>query len=118
MFPIKLALWLSVLAPSVLWLFADPPMPHSLTFFSFRVVSVQYTGIIGIAMMSLGLLLATRPFWLENLLNGLDKMYCLHKWLGIGGLFCPSSIGGWPKEQNGWLAGAGWTGPRGILNQR
>jgi len=107
MFPIKLALWLSVLVPIVLWLFADTLVPHPFTFFSFRAVSVQYTGIIGIAMMSLGLLLASRPLWLEKSLNGLDKMYRLHKWLGIGGLIL-SILHWWLGKGTKWMVGWGW----------
>ncbi len=37
-------------------------------------------------MMAFANLLAIRPKWLEPALDGLDKMYRLHKWLGIGGL--------------------------------
>jgi predicted ferric reductase len=82
-------------------------VPHPFTFFSFRAVSVQYTGIIGIAMMSLGLLLAARPLWLEKSLNGLDKMYRLHKWLGIGGLIL-SILHWWLAKGTKWMVGWGW----------
>ena len=47
---------------------------------------LQLTGLIAISSMSLILVLATRPKWLEPWLGGLDKTYRLHKWLGITAL--------------------------------
>jgi predicted ferric reductase len=46
----------------------------------------QLTGILSTAMMCFAIFLATRPKFLEPALNGLDKMYRLHKWLGVGAL--------------------------------
>ncbi|VVE62121.1 ferric reductase [Pandoraea captiosa] len=36
--------------------------------------------------MSFAIVLSVRPVWIEARLNGLDKMYRLHKWLGISAL--------------------------------
>ncbi|MFD1259389.1 ferredoxin reductase family protein [Entomomonas asaccharolytica] len=44
---------------------------------------IYLTGIISFAFMSLIMLLAIRPKWLESVFGGLDKMYYLHKWAGI-----------------------------------
>lgn len=41
------------------------------------------SGYLAINFMSITLLLATRPAWLEIPTGGLDKMYQLHKWTGI-----------------------------------
>lgn len=41
------------------------------------------SGYLAINFMSLTLLLATRPAWLETPLSGLDSIYQLHKWTGI-----------------------------------
>ncbi len=41
------------------------------------------TGLGSFVLMSLIMLLAIRPRWLEKRLHGLDKMYRLHKWAGI-----------------------------------
>lgn len=41
------------------------------------------SGYLAINFMSITLLLAARPAWLEVPLGGLDKMYQLHKWTGI-----------------------------------
>jgi len=45
--------------------------------------SLYLSGLLSIALMSVTMMLATRPAWLEAPLNGLDKMYILHKWTGI-----------------------------------
>lgn len=47
---------------------------------------MQGTGVLAIVLMSLALLLAARPRVVEPWLGGLDKMYRLHKWLGIANL--------------------------------
>lgn len=41
------------------------------------------SGYLAINFMSLTLLLATRPAWLETPLGGLDSIYQLHKWIGL-----------------------------------
>lgn len=51
--------------------------------FAWRSLLLQYSGILAFTVMSLGMLLAMRLNWLEDKLNGLDKVYRLHKWLGI-----------------------------------
>lgn len=49
---------------------------------------LHLSGLLAISLMSLSMLLAARPVWLERPLNGLDQMYRLHKWAGIGaGIF-------------------------------
>ncbi|WP_370677148.1 ferric reductase-like transmembrane domain-containing protein [Pleomorphomonas sp. PLEO] len=46
----------------------------------------QLTGFLSLGMMAFAAVLSTRQKWLEPSLGGLDKMYRLHKWLGIGAL--------------------------------
>lgn len=41
------------------------------------------SGVFSIALMSLAMVLATRPAWLERPLGGMDRTYRLHKWSGI-----------------------------------
>lgn len=43
-------------------------------------------GAASIAAMSLTLILSARPRWAEPLFGGLDRMYKVHKWLGIAAL--------------------------------
>lgn len=44
------------------------------------------SGYLAINFMSITMVLATRPGWLESPLGGLDSMYQLHKWTGILGV--------------------------------
>jgi predicted ferric reductase len=48
-----------------------------------RQEGMYVTGLASIALMSLSMLLATRPAWLEKPLGGMDRIYRLHKWSGI-----------------------------------
>jgi predicted ferric reductase len=41
------------------------------------------SGFLSIALMSLAMLLATRPAWLEGAFGGMDRIYRTHKWAGI-----------------------------------
>ena len=55
------------------------------------------------------MILATRPVIFEPYLGGLDKMYRLHKWLGISGLVM--SIAHWLCTQAPkWFVSLGWIG--------
>jgi predicted ferric reductase len=47
---------------------------------------VQYSGLLAMAWMSFGMVLAVRPKLHVRWFGGLDKMYRLHKWLGISAL--------------------------------
>lgn len=82
---IKYILWGTLLILSGLWLLNES-LPETFNYFNFRLLANQYSGTIAIATMSLCMFLAIRPKWLEKTLNGLDKGYRLHKWLGITAL--------------------------------
>lgn len=83
---IKIALWSIPTALTVLWFAASLPFPEITGFITVRNLLVQYLGIIAIGVMSVAMILATRAKWLEPWLNGLDKSYRLHKWMGITAL--------------------------------
>lgn len=69
-----------------LWLLAEPtPWPGLEGTRLLRGLLLQATGVIGIGLMSVGMLLAARPGKLERPLGGLDRMMQLHRWLGVGG---------------------------------
>tara|TARA_R110001583_G_scaffold130834_1_gene282565 strand:+ start:67843 stop:69180 length:1338 start_codon:yes stop_codon:yes gene_type:complete len=104
---IKYTLLLALLLPTALWLFADSLLPEPLTYFSFRSVFVQYSGVMAIALMSVAILLALRPTFIEPYLKGLDKMYRLHKWLGISALVFSVSHW-WFAKGTKWMVGWGW----------
>src|SRR5690606_28848795 len=65
------------------------------------------SGVLGIGLMSVAMLLALRPKWLEHHLDGLDKMYRLHKWLGIGALVA-AVLHWWVAQGTKWMVGWGW----------
>lgn len=51
-----------------------------------RQEALNLSGYLAIALMSLAMLLATRPAWLEAPLGGMDRVYRTHKWAGILGV--------------------------------
>ena len=105
-------LWGSLLAVSLLWWLSDTTVFDKLpTFFAFRDVFMQYSGVIAITVMSIAMLLAVRPVALESTLGGLDKMYRLHKWLGITALVVSTAH---------WLMAKGpkWASAWGLIERR
>lgn len=48
-----------------------------------RQESLYLTGLWSVALLSLAMVLATRPAWLERPLGGMDRIYRAHKWAGI-----------------------------------
>lgn len=111
---IKLGYVLVLATLSMLWLAADPLLLQGDRFFALRNLLVHYTGVIGIGVMSVGMLLALRPLWVEPLLGGIDKVYRLHKWLGVTGLTIAVAHWLWAKGPK-WAVGWGWLArpPRG-----
>ncbi|MEM5494075.1 ferric reductase-like transmembrane domain-containing protein [Hoeflea sp. AS16] len=83
---IKLVFWSVLILISLLWLVADPAVFQADGVFSLRGFMMQYSGLLAMGSMSIAMILALRPRWPERWLGGLDKMYRLHKWLGISGL--------------------------------
>jgi len=104
---IKIAFGLLLLAITLLWLLADGILPQPLSYFQFRSLYIQYTGVVAVSVMSVAMLLVLRPSWLERPLNGLDKTYRLHKWLGIAGLVM-AVIHWWLAQGTKWMVGWGW----------
>ena len=96
-----------LLALAGLWLLADTLLPDPFGWFPFRGVFVQFSGAIAIGVMSMAMILAMRSRWLESRLNGLDKMYRLHKWLGITALVAAVSHW-WFALGTKWMVGWGW----------
>ncbi|MEP0518769.1 MAG: ferric reductase-like transmembrane domain-containing protein [Hyphomicrobiales bacterium] len=46
----------------------------------------QYLGSAALIVMGISQLLATRFRWLETVFGGLDRIYIIHKWLGVGAI--------------------------------
>jgi predicted ferric reductase len=102
---LKRAFWGILAVLVLLWLMAEPTVFQSASFFALRGMMVQLSGILAIGCMSVAMILALRPRWPEGWLGGLDKMYRLHKWLGITALV--TAIVHWlwangPKWAVGW----------------
>ncbi|MCO5120900.1 MAG: ferric reductase-like transmembrane domain-containing protein [Burkholderiaceae bacterium] len=116
---LKRAFWGTHLVLLILWLIAEPTVLQSTGFSGPRRAVVQLTGIVAIACMSLAMVLALRPLWPQAWLGGLDKMYRLHKWLGISSLAIAIIHWLWAKWPD-WVAGSGRLerpvrGPRGAI---
>jgi predicted ferric reductase len=63
-----------------------PAATHPL--WQLRQEAMYLSGLLSIALMSVSMLLATRPTWLEAPLGGMDRVYRTHKWAGLlAGLF-------------------------------
>lgn len=92
---------------TALWWAANPTAWATQGFLPWRSLFVDWTGVMAIGVMSVGLVLAVRPVIFEPWLGGLDKMYRLHKWLGIAALV--AAISHWVGVQAPkWLVDLGW----------
>ncbi|HEY9280777.1 MAG TPA: ferric reductase-like transmembrane domain-containing protein, partial [Eoetvoesiella sp.] len=92
-------------ALTFLWLLADNPFQSAHAFFPLRSSLVNYTGVLAMGAMSVGMVLALRPFAIESFLGGMDKSYRLHKWLGVTALVVSVIHWLWavvPKWMVGW----------------
>jgi len=83
---LKIALVAAIGLPLILWSLADTLYSSPFDYKQFRDAAIQLTGIVAIVAMSVAAVLAARPRLVEGFFNGLDKMYLLHKWLGITAL--------------------------------
>lgn len=104
---VKQIFWGFLLALTALWWVADGTTFVTLDgLFAWRNVLVQYSGVLSIGVMSISMLLAVRPVVFEPHVGGLDKMYRLHKWLGISALV--TAVAHWVISQGPkWLIGLG-----------
>ncbi|WP_313311405.1 ferric reductase-like transmembrane domain-containing protein [Pulveribacter sp.] len=65
--------------------------------------ALYLSGLWSIGLMSLALLLALRLPWLERPLGGMDQVYRLHKWAGVGAAL--TAVAHWgAKESSGWIS--------------
>jgi predicted ferric reductase len=83
---IQLTFIFLIIALTGLWLLAEGVLTTTFETLASWTSLLYYSGIIGIGVMSVSMILAVRPVVVEPYLGGLDKMYRLHKWLGITGL--------------------------------
>jgi predicted ferric reductase len=103
----QLALAGTLMAVLALWLVTAPFNGVGFSVFALRSPFLQATCTLAIAVMSVAMVLATRPVFFEPWLGGLDKMYRLHKWLGISAL--AFSVAHWLwVEAPKWMTELGW----------
>lgn len=106
--PIKIAFLSLILISTLLWWQAGyGEISLASGVFAWRSLMIQYSGILTFAAMSTTVFLAIRSRGVERLLGGVDKMYRLHKWLGITVLLLSIVHWLWVKAPK-WLAQAGW----------
>ncbi|MBV6488393.1 MAG: Flavohemoprotein [Pseudorhodoplanes sp.] len=115
---INAAFWIALVLVTLLWLAADPRALQPPAFFALRGSAIQLSGILAMACMSLAMILALRPRYPERWIGGLDKMYRLHKWFGIGALALAVAHWLW-SEAPKWAVALGWLmrperGPRPV----
>ena len=91
---------------TLLWLASNLGAPD-LRFFALRAAVLQLTGVLAIGAMSLAMLLALRPRLLEGPLGGLDRIYRLHRRLGIGALIVATVHWLWAQGPK-WAVARGW----------
>ncbi|HTN31513.1 MAG TPA: ferric reductase-like transmembrane domain-containing protein [Pseudomonas sp.] len=102
---IKRTYWVLFAVITLLWWLADDILAAR-GFFPLRSSLVNLSGLLAMGAMSLAVLLAVRPALLERRLGGLDKVYRLHKWLGISALVLSVIHWGWAQIPK-WLVGWG-----------
>ncbi len=80
----------SVLPLSLLMVFAwaliqpGAVLDFSASFFPLRRALTLLTGALALGWMTVSMVLAYRPLWIERQLGGLDKLLWVHKWVSIG----------------------------------
>lgn len=104
---IKMTFWGVLALIAILWFVIDPAALQPSGFFALRASMVQLSGLLAMTCMSVAMILALRPRWPERWTGGLDKMYRLHKWLGIGGLVLAIIHWLWAQGPK-WAVGLGW----------
>jgi predicted ferric reductase len=73
---VPLGLWAVTVLPDAL--------ANATSFWDWRKVLIVLSGIVAFWWMSAGMLLAARPRWIEQRFGGLDKLFRLHRDIGIG----------------------------------
>ncbi|WP_374309489.1 ferric reductase-like transmembrane domain-containing protein [Methylocella sp.] len=103
----KLTLWGFLALLTLAWLLAEAAALPPQTLFAWRAAMLQLTGLLAIGCMAAATMLALRPRWPEKWFGGLDKMYRLHKWLGVATLAVGVVHWLWAKAPP-WAVELGW----------
>lgn len=104
---IKISFFIVIFVCVVAWVSTGEFDGISRSYFTFRRQAIQLTGLIAFCAMTIDMIIACRPKWVENALDGLDKAYRLHKWLGITALV--AAVIHWLLAKGTkWAVGWGW----------
>ncbi|PFG58320.1 putative ferric reductase [Vibrio sp. ES.051] len=79
-------IWIIIVVMSALWWISEPQLLSSSQFFHWRSALIQYSGVVSLTLISMGMVLALRLPVVEQWVHGMDKAYRVHKWLGISGV--------------------------------
>ena len=96
---------LAILA--ALWLVPHAQILFLREIFAMRHEWVLLTGLVAFAAMAGAVMLSIRPVSVEPPMGGLDKMYRLHKWLGVTAFVVAVLHWLWIRVPK-WAAGWGW----------
>ncbi|WP_240939156.1 ferric reductase-like transmembrane domain-containing protein [Diaphorobacter sp. HDW4A] len=99
-------------AITVLWIAVSPPDWRTVPFvdadgaasglWALRQHVLYLSGLLSVGLMSMCMLLGLRQPWMERVVGGMDQVYRLHKWAGIGA--GATAIAHWlAKESGGWI---------------
>ncbi len=81
---------------------------------TWREEFIYLSGTAAFVFMTLAMVIAVRPAWLDRAMNGLDKAYGLHKWAGICATVCV--LLHWLAERvPKWMVEFGWVTHPGHL---
>ena len=116
---IKIAFIAILLLATLAFIATLSPSERTFDLWALRKSLVYFTGFVAFGLMTAGVVLATRSRVIEAWLNGLDKHYRLHKWLGIAAAVF--SCAHWlfkkaPKQlvSQGWVDAAVFKTPGGT----
>ncbi|OGD68779.1 hypothetical protein A2996_00975 [Candidatus Campbellbacteria bacterium RIFCSPLOWO2_01_FULL_34_15] len=76
-------IFLIAIIPLILWIIMKPLDSRFVDFFSIFTSFGQITGLLGIILFAITLILSARLHFLENYFGGLDKVYNIHHKLGV-----------------------------------
>ena len=109
---IKVALGIWLLVITLAWMAVVPsdlgllPLVNAqgaaLGWWKLRQHAIYLTGLWSISLMALAMLLALRLPLFDRLMDGMDQVYRLHKWVGIAAALTAISHWG-AKESSGWI---------------
>ncbi len=109
---IKVALGIWLLAITLAWMAVAPPdlglsplvdgQGVAMGWWQLRQHAIYLSGLWSVGLMALVMLLALRLPLFDRLIGGMDQVYRLHKWAGIGATLAASVHWG-AKESSGWI---------------